>query len=187
MGNFDSPAAGEILARFDHTAWMQQFFLNTWGPAALTSALAPLLVEAAKKGEGCGSVILITSVSESMWFAGSPMTGYSLSKAAEGALTKILANKLVAHGVRVNTIAPGTFPTPGNNPANAIMPSANADSFVPMKRNGNADDIAGAFLFLATKASAYVTGQKFALDGGWSLVLNGRDSGWSPTGAGGSG
>ncbi|TFY57096.1 hypothetical protein EVG20_g8679 [Dentipellis fragilis] len=164
----------DVLVNNAGMAWMQQFSLNTWGPAALTSALAPLLVEAAKKGEGRGSVILITSVSESMWFAASPMNGYSLSKAAEAALTKILANKLVAHGVRGNTIAPGTFPSPGNNPANAIMPSGNAEAFVPMKRNGNADDIAEAFLFLATKASAYVTGQKLALDGGWSMVLNGR-------------
>ncbi|KAA1475802.1 NAD(P)-binding protein [Dentipellis sp. KUC8613] len=49
-----------------------------------------------------------------------------------------------------------------------------ADKLVPMKRNGNAEDISGAFLFLATKASAYMTGQKFAVDGGWSLIVNGR-------------
>ncbi|KAA1475789.1 NAD(P)-binding protein [Dentipellis sp. KUC8613] len=179
VGIFDLPEPGAILARYDHASWMRQYTLNAWSPAALTSALAPLLVKAAKKGEGRGSVIFISSISDSVWFAASPIPGYTSSKVAQGALNKVLANKLATHGVRVNTIAPGTFPTPANDPSNPVMPSAKADEFVPMKRNGGADDIAGAFMFLATKASAYVTGQRFAVDGGWLLVVNGRDNGWS--------
>ncbi|TFY62100.1 hypothetical protein EVG20_g6824 [Dentipellis fragilis] len=173
-GLFDAQEPGALLPTFDPDVWSQMFSLNTWSPAAVTSAFAPLLVEAAKKGEGRGSVILISSIADSMWFAATPMTGYNISKVAEGALSKILANTLVAHGVRVNTISPGTFPTPTNTPSNDMMPSGKADKLVPMKRNGNAEDISGAFLFLATKASAYMTGQKFAVDGGWSMVVNGR-------------
>ncbi|KAA1473463.1 NAD(P)-binding protein [Dentipellis sp. KUC8613] len=170
---FDPLRPGEILPQFNLDNWSKWYTVNCWAPAALTSALAPLLVKAAKKGEGRGSVILITSIADDTWFAASQMTGCSLSKVAEGALTKILANKLVAYGVRVNAIAPGTFPTPSNDPSNERMPSGRPEQMVPMKRNGTADDIAGAFLFLATKASAYVTGQKFAVDGGWSMVVNG--------------
>ncbi|TFY71395.1 hypothetical protein EVG20_g1606 [Dentipellis fragilis] len=158
--HFDLQGPGAILPSFDSAGWSRLFTTNTWSPAAVTSALAPLLVEAAKKGEGRGSVILVISIAESMWFALNPMTGYSVSKAAESTLIKILANKFIAHGVRVNAISPGTFPTAMNDPSNAMKPSAMPEKLVPMKRNGNADDIAGAFLFLATKASAYVTGQK---------------------------
>ncbi|TFY62098.1 hypothetical protein EVG20_g6826 [Dentipellis fragilis] len=179
MGRFDTLEPGAFLPTYDPDAWAQQFSLNTWSPAAITSAFAPLLVEAATKGEGRGSVILISSISDSMWYAASEMTGvlmtgYKLSKVAETALTKILANKLVVHGVRVNVISPGTFPTPANDPSNEIMPSRQPEKHVPMKRNGTADDIAGAFLYLATRASAYVTGERFAVDGGWLLVANGR-------------
>ncbi|KAA1475788.1 NAD(P)-binding protein [Dentipellis sp. KUC8613] len=185
MGHFDVLEPGAFLPTYDPDAWAQQFSLNAWSPAAVTSAFAPLLVEAAKKGEGRGSVILVSSISDSMWYAASEMTGvlmtgtcsilrYKVSKVAETALTKILANKLVAHGVRVNVISPGTFPTPANDPSNEIMPSRQPEKHVPMKRNGTADDIAGAFLYLATRASSYVTGERFAVDGGWLLVANGR-------------
>ncbi|KAA1475763.1 NAD(P)-binding protein [Dentipellis sp. KUC8613] len=173
IDHFDVQEPGAVLSSFDSAGWSRLFTLNTWSPAAVTSAFAPLLVEAAKKGEGRGSVILVTSIAESMWFAMNPMTGYSVSKAAETTLIKILANKLVAHGVRVNAISPGTFPTAMNDPSNAMKPSAMPEKLVPMKRNGNADDIAGAFLFLGTKASAYVTGQKIEVDGGWLMTANG--------------
>ncbi|KAA1475805.1 NAD(P)-binding protein [Dentipellis sp. KUC8613] len=174
IGLFDLQDPAALLPKFDPDVWSEEFSLNVWSPAALTSAFAPLLVEAAKKGDGRGSVILISSIADSMWVATNTMTGYNVSKVAEGALGKILANKLLAHGVRVNTISPGTFPTPMNSPTNEMMPSGKAEKLVPMKRNGGAEDISGAFLFLATKASAYMTGQKFAVDGGWSLVVNGR-------------
>ncbi|TFY61068.1 hypothetical protein EVG20_g7198 [Dentipellis fragilis] len=170
---YDVPAPGAPLAAFDQGAWGRQLNLHSWSPAAVTSALAPLLIEAAKKGEGRGNVVIISSIAEDMWPAASTMTAYAVSKAAEGALTKILANKLVAHGVRVNTIKPGTFPSELNDITNPSSTSARAANVVPMKRNGGADDLAGAFLYFATKAGAYVTGQKLAIDGGFGMVLNG--------------
>ncbi|KAA1470774.1 NAD(P)-binding protein [Dentipellis sp. KUC8613] len=169
----DVPKPGAPLAAFDQGAWVRQLTLHGWSPAAVTSALAPLLIEAAKKGEGRGNVVNISSIAEDMWRAASMMTAYSASKAAEGALTKILANKLVAHGVRVNTIKPGTFPSELNVITNPNSTSARAASIVPMKRNGGADDLAGAFLYFATKAGAYVTGQSLAVDGGYGMVFNG--------------
>ncbi|KAA1476952.1 NAD(P)-binding protein [Dentipellis sp. KUC8613] len=169
----DVAAPGAPLAAFDQGAWGRQMNLHVWSPAAVTSAFAPLLITAAKKGEGRGNVINISSVTEDLWNASSKLTAYSASKAAEGALTNILANKLVEHGVRVNTIKPGTFPSELNDISDPTSSSARAASIVPMRRNGGADDLAGAFLFLATRAGAYVTGQRISVDGGFALVFNG--------------
>ncbi|KAA1476964.1 NAD(P)-binding protein [Dentipellis sp. KUC8613] len=172
---YDAKSPDAPLATFDQAAWVKQFTVNAWAPAAVTSALASLLIEAAKKGEGRGSVILIGSVAQDFWSYSWPSNGYSVSKAAEAALTKTLATKLIVHGVRVNTIKPGTFPTAMNDPS---VPGSGAheDSVrrnVPLNRNGTADDITPIFLFFATKAGAYVTGQEIAVDGGWTLVANG--------------
>ncbi|KAA1476955.1 NAD(P)-binding protein [Dentipellis sp. KUC8613] len=172
----DTTAPGALLPAFDSSNWSHLFTLHAWAPAALTSAFAPLLAKAAKKGEGRGSVILIGSAGASLWFTSWPANGYSVTKAAEAALTKTLANKLVGHGVRVNTIVPGVFPTEIND-ASSPEAKASADALrqgIPMKRDGGADDISAIFLFLATKASAYVTGQEILVDGGWTLVANGR-------------
>ncbi|TFY62456.1 hypothetical protein EVG20_g6697 [Dentipellis fragilis] len=176
-GAYDVQNPDAPLPAFDSAAWVRQFTVNSWAPAAVTSALAPLLIEAAKKGEGRGSVILIGSIAEEFWFSSYAGLGYSLSKVAENALTKTLANKLISHGVRVNTIKPGTFPSAMNdasNPAAGSHPDQ-VKRNVPMKRNGNQDDITAIFLYFATKASAYVTGQDISVDGGWTLVANGRD------------
>ncbi len=75
FGIFDVPEPGAILPKFDFDNWSEFYALNSWAPAALTSALAPFLAGAAKKGEGRGSVILVTSIADTMWFAASPMTG----------------------------------------------------------------------------------------------------------------
>ncbi|KAA1476953.1 NAD(P)-binding protein [Dentipellis sp. KUC8613] len=173
---FDAQLPDAPLPTFDSAPWVRQFTVNSWAPAAVTSAIAPLLVKAAKKGEGRGSVILIGSIAQDFWHSAYTGIGYTVSKVAENALTKTLANKLVSHGVRVNTINPGTFPSVMNdvsNPATGAHPDQ-VKRNVPMKRNGNGDDIAAIFLFFATKASAYVTGQDISVDGGWSLVANGR-------------
>ncbi|TFY66216.1 hypothetical protein EVG20_g4873 [Dentipellis fragilis] len=177
VAGYDPNTSDAPLATFDSEAWVRQFTLHAWAPAAVTSALSPLLVEAAKKGEGRGSVILIGSIAEDFWFYSWPSNGYSVSKAAEAALAKTLANKLIGHGVRVNTIKPGTFATEMND-ASVSGTGAHEDSVkrnVPLKRNGAADDIAAIFLFFATKAGAYVTGQEISVDGGWTLVANGLE------------
>ncbi|TFY62451.1 hypothetical protein EVG20_g6699 [Dentipellis fragilis] len=171
----DTKAPDALLPTFDSSNWASLFTLHAWAPAAVTSALVPLLVKAAKKGEGRGSVILIGSAGADFWFSSWPANGYTVTKVAEAALTKTLANKLIDHGVRVNTVNPGIFPTQVHD-ASASRAKEHADFLrrsIPMKRDGGADDISAIFLFLATKASAYVTGQEIYVDGGWTLVANG--------------
>lgn len=91
--------------------------------------------------------------------------GYSTSKAAVIMLTKDLAAKWGRHGVRVNAIAPGFFPT---KMTEKNMPKIEAmiNARTPLGRAGKTGEIGAAALFLASAASDYVTGHILAVDGG---------------------
>lgn len=91
--------------------------------------------------------------------------GYSASKGAIIALTKDLAVKWAPHGVTVNAIAPGWFPT---RMSEKVIERAGQRlaAMIPMGRVGRPGEIKGAAVFLASDAASYVTGQVFAIDGG---------------------
>jgi dehydrogenase/reductase SDR family protein 4 len=100
-----------------------------------------------------------------------PMTGtYSVTKAALIMLTEVLASELGAYNIRVNAIAPGFIKT---DMSKAVWTS---DMFkeqlkmVPISRLGETDDIVGAALYLASDASALMTGETLVIDGGARLV-----------------
>ncbi len=91
--------------------------------------------------------------------------GYSASKGAIIALTRDLAVKWARHGITVNAIAPGWFPTRMSE--KVIERAGQAlTSLIPMGRVGRAGEIKGAAVFLASDAASYITGQVFAIDGG---------------------
>lgn len=94
--------------------------------------------------------------------------GYAASKGGVAQLVKALANEWAPHGVQVNAIAPGYIATDNttalrNDPARA--PSILAR--IPAGRWGEPDDFKGAVVFLASRASDYVTGTVLTVDGGW--------------------
>ncbi|GAA3311069.1 SDR family NAD(P)-dependent oxidoreductase [Arthrobacter ramosus] len=101
------------------------------------------------------------------------LTGYSASKGAIIAFTKTLAGELGHEGVRVNCVAPGWIDTSFNDPVVAHMGGRDAqaksiEASVPLRRQGTPDEVAEAFLFLASNASTFVTGQTLIVDGGSS-------------------
>lgn len=124
---------------------------------------------------GGGSVINLTSIGGIQ--AGGGVMTYRASKAAVIAFTKSAAIELAHYEVRVNAIAPGNIPTPLLQSASTETEAAELRRFEeriretmradrPLKREGTADDVAEAALYLATDRSRYVTGVVLPVDGG---------------------
>jgi NAD(P)-dependent dehydrogenase (short-subunit alcohol dehydrogenase family) len=115
-----------------------------------------------------GSIIIVSSIGG---LKASPVIGaYNISKAADFQLARNLAAEFGPHQVRVNCIAPGLIRTDfaralWENPLTLQM----ATNLTPMKRIGEPDEIAGAAVFLASKASTFMTGQAIVVDGGSTI------------------
>jgi NAD(P)-dependent dehydrogenase (short-subunit alcohol dehydrogenase family) len=94
---------------------------------------------------------------------------YAASKAGVVNLTRVLALEWAARGVTVNAICPGPFATDMNRQllADPVKYKAFIEK-IPMGRWGELHDIAGAAVFLASDASAFVTGSALFVDGGWT-------------------
>lgn len=95
---------------------------------------------------------------------------YGASKAALHHLTRSLAKALGPDKIIVNAIAPGPFPSRMNNVESEMMKKAIA-TYIPLNRAGEADDMIGAVVFLASRAGAYVNGMTIPLDGGYIAAL----------------
>jgi NAD(P)-dependent dehydrogenase (short-subunit alcohol dehydrogenase family) len=157
---------GAPLDQFDEAAWERVLALNVKGVYHLTKFLVPLL-EAAGSADQPARVINIGSI-DGIKVPLLETYSYSASKAAVHMLTRHLAKQL-APAITVNAIAPGPF--------ESKMMAATLDAFgeqiaaaAPLKRIGRPDDMAGAAIFLASRAGAYVTGAVVPVDGGIASV-----------------
>ena len=105
-----------------------------------------------------------------------PLTGvtpYAISKAGVLMMTRSLANEWGKHGVRVNSIAPGFFPTALSQKMWAQEKMANwAKTNTPLGKLGDVKELVGAAIYLASPASAFVTGQTLRVDGGVTAGIN---------------
>jgi len=148
--------------------WDRVFDINVRGLFYLSQQVARHM----RDGSG-GSIIHIGSISA---WRGSrddeqPVIAYNASKGAVTALTIDMAVKLAPHGIRVNGIAPGPFMT--DMMSHIIEDEERFRAYNaqrPLGRSGGEDDIKGAVVFLASPASAYVTGQMLVVDGGTICV-----------------
>jgi gluconate 5-dehydrogenase len=119
-------------------------------------------------GRGWGRIINIGSMQALKAFGNSGV--YGISKAGIGGVTRVLAEALSPRGVNVNTIVPGFFPTPLAAAVFNDPPRAGAMAARTMiGRNARMEDICGATLFLASRASDYVTGHALFVDGGFAV------------------
>jgi NAD(P)-dependent dehydrogenase (short-subunit alcohol dehydrogenase family) len=115
-----------------------------------------------------GAIIIVSSIGG---LVGSGVIGaYNVSKAADFQLVRNLAVEFGPHNVRVNAIAPGVIRT---DFAKALYEDPKAEAALkrvtPLRRIGEPQEIAGAAVFLASKAGAYVTGQSIVIDGGATI------------------
>ena len=108
---------------------------------------------------------IINQSSTGAYLAGATTTHYCVSKAAVVSFTRCLAVELGPDGVRVNAIAPGFTLTDATMENFPDRPETSAQA-AALRRNGTPEDLLGALEYLATPASAWMTGQTLVVDGG---------------------
>jgi NAD(P)-dependent dehydrogenase (short-subunit alcohol dehydrogenase family) len=142
--------------------WNLVLDTNLRGTFFVAQAAARLMIP-----RGYGRIVNIGSVTSVFGYAG--VGPYAASRGGVRQLTMSLADDWGAHGVTVNCLAPGWFKTRQN--AVLYEDQAWVDYLVdriPLKRTGAPEDLEGAIVFLASDASAYITGQTLLVDGGVS-------------------
>jgi NAD(P)-dependent dehydrogenase (short-subunit alcohol dehydrogenase family) len=116
-----------------------------------------------------GSIINITSVS-----SGPPLSKvftYGVAKAGVNQITQFLARELAPHNIRVNAILPGFFPAEQNRKVLTPERVSSILTHTPMNRFGEADELIGAAIYLASrKAASFVTGTILRVDGGFGAM-----------------
>jgi len=142
--------------------WDRTMRLNLDAPFFLSQRLVPAMI-----ARGWGRIVNIASLQSVRAFANSG--AYGASKGGVAQLTRAQAEAWSRHGVNANAIAPGFFATPltaavASDPAKWQANAAR--TFIG--RNGEMPDLAGTALYLASRASDYVTGQTIFVDGGFS-------------------
>ena len=141
--------------------WTATLETNLTGTFRACQIVAPGMVQ-----RGWGRIVNIASLATFLAFC--EVAAYGASKAGIGALTKSLAVELARHGVCVNAIAPGFFPTALNQELLDQTPRGHEVILrTPMHRYGRLEELVGAAVFLASESASFVTGQILAVDGGY--------------------
>jgi NAD(P)-dependent dehydrogenase (short-subunit alcohol dehydrogenase family) len=141
--------------------WDLTFNVNVRSHFLSLQAALPLM------GEGSSSV-LISSIAGLK--PGSNIPAYDASKAAQIGLMRHAAREAARSGGRVNVVAPGLIDTPLGRLATAGRPSR-AKTPVPLGRQGTAEEVAQAVVFLLSNDASYITGQILGVDGGLSTLI----------------
>jgi len=154
------------LERYTDERWQRVIDVNLTGVFATVRAAARHM-----RLQGSGRIIVTTSLAA---LKNEAVIGaaYMAAKAGAAHLVRNVALELAADGITVNAIAPGWFVTNigGGHAKDPAVQAAVAED-IPMHRVGVPADVKGLALFLASPASAYVTGQQIVIDGGWGLGL----------------
>ena len=147
---------------FAENDWDDVIQVNQKAVFFLAQAAAKKMVAAGQGGK------IINTASLLSYQGGINVPSYTASKSAVAGLTHAMANEWASLGINVNAIVPGYFAT--DNTAQLRADEARSNSIlerIPAGRWGDSEDLAGAAVFLASKASSYVHGTLLAVDGGW--------------------
>ena len=173
-GRLDVVVANAAIARevpsaeLDDERWQGLLDVDLTGVFRCFRAALPHMVEA-----GYGRLLATSSIAGGL-LGWSRHVHYTAAKAGIVGLVRGLAVEVAPHGITVNAVAPGVIVTPQSlDPVNSLGPEG-VDAFaarVPVGRNGLPEDIAHAFLYLASEEAGFLTGQTILIDGGVSLSL----------------
>jgi NAD(P)-dependent dehydrogenase (short-subunit alcohol dehydrogenase family) len=157
------------LAEYPESGWDKVFDLNVKGCFFLIKELVPLL-SAGGSADDPARIINVGSI-DAFHVPGHETYAYSSSKAALHHLTRHLAHQLAGKHITANVIAPGMFPS---KMLAGTLERKGLDAMVepvPLKRLTSDSDMAGAAIYLASKAGSYVTGAVVPVDGGTATTL----------------
>jgi NAD(P)-dependent dehydrogenase (short-subunit alcohol dehydrogenase family) len=158
-----TPALEEATDKFAAT-----LRVNLIAPFELARECAAAMVAS---GDG-GAIVNIASLWGLVGVGQIPEAGYAASKGGLVNLTRELAAQWARKGVRVNCLAPGWFRSEMTE--GLMFGDERAEKWLrqrtPMGRGGNEEELDGALLFLASRASTFVTGQVVCVDGGWTAI-----------------
>ena len=160
---------GAPFGQFPEKGWDKTMDINAKSPFFLTQALAPLLKKNAT-ADNTSSIINIGSIAGIVGNALDNFS-YAISKTAIHQLTRVLSTELASDHIRVNAIAPGRFYSKMTEFLSNDQAAFDAElQSIPMRRWGEASDIAGVAIMLSSKAGAFITGQIIPVDGGTSVI-----------------
>ena len=159
-------ATGDV-ADVTEAEWDRLFAVNVKGMYLTSKACLPHMVR-----QGCGAIVNISAIA-AMRHVGYSCISYAAGKAAVNQLTRSIAVDYAQRGIRANTILPGLMHTPlvehslGEEYAGDVQKMIEQRrQIIPMKRFGDAWDVATASLFLASDEARYITGAELVVDGG---------------------
>ncbi len=155
-----SPVFASFLES-DERLWDTVMSLNMKGLYFLSQAVARMMKE-----QGGGNIINVSSIDAFMPEIDNGI--YAISKAGVVMITKVMARELAPYNIRVNTIAPGFVHTKLLDTSFEVRPGRAEEcrKMVPMGRIAEPEDMIGTMIYLASDASAYMTGHTVAVDGG---------------------
>jgi len=153
------------FADFPQEDWDALIATHLTAPFVVSQAIVPGMIKRKR-----GKIVHIASVLSDL--ARPTVVPYTAAKGGVRQLTRGMAVELAPHNIQVNAIAPGYFATEMNR---ALIDNAEFNAWVckrtPAGRWGQPEEIAGLAVFLASRASDYITGQIFVIDGGMSVAL----------------
>jgi NAD(P)-dependent dehydrogenase (short-subunit alcohol dehydrogenase family) len=157
-------ATSERAVDLAPAAFTEAIAVNLTATFALSAAFARTMI-----GGSGGSIINIASMYGLVAAAPIPHAAYTAAKSGVIGLTRQLGCEWARHGVRVNAIAPGWFPT---DLTRDFLASEDGATYIrrntPIGRPGRLDELDGALLLLASDLGSYITGQTIVVDGGWT-------------------
>jgi NAD(P)-dependent dehydrogenase (short-subunit alcohol dehydrogenase family) len=157
--------SGTPILDIEEKEWQLIMDVNLKGMFLASQVFGEAMIEA---GNG-GSIINLSSASSTVPL--SKVFTYSVSKHGVNGMTKFLAREWAPHNIRVNAIAPGFFPAEQNRKLLTAEREAQIMGHTPMKRYGEAEELGGTTIWLASgKASGFVTGALIRVDGGFMAM-----------------